>query len=132
MASDGGMASCPDGFECLALGLNPSNIAASFDDIGHALISVLQVMTFANWTDLMYSVQDVHSFWVFVYFVTLAFVGPLLCIQLFLVVISSKFTETKEAVFIFVSKVGESDANKSSVLHALAASRNVCALVVSA
>jgi hypothetical protein len=113
---DAGMSLCPDGFECLSLSTNPLTVATSFDTIGDAMISVLQVMTFANWTDLMYRVQDTHSFYIFVYFVLLSVVGPFLSVQLFLVVISTKFTEAKAAI---TALVGPANKRASFIVRRL-------------
>uniref|UniRef100_A0A7S0VSM7 EF-hand domain-containing protein n=1 Tax=Hemiselmis tepida TaxID=464990 RepID=A0A7S0VSM7_9CRYP len=69
----------------------------SFDDIGSAMVAIFEIMTLEGWNDIMYAVQDVAGYWSFVYFVVLVFVGPIFGIQLFLVVISNKFAETKAA-----------------------------------
>ena len=44
----------------------------------------------------MYAVQDVYSEWSIIFFVLVVFLGPIFTIQLFLVVITSKFNEVKE------------------------------------
>eukprot|EP00286_Rhodomonas_abbreviata_P000279 CAMPEP_0181291404 /NCGR_PEP_ID=MMETSP1101-20121128/1948_1 /TAXON_ID=46948 /ORGANISM="Rhodomonas abbreviata, Strain Caron Lab Isolate" /LENGTH=1755 /DNA_ID=CAMNT_0023395791 /DNA_START=9 /DNA_END=5276 /DNA_ORIENTATION=- len=94
----GGMAECPIGYECLLLGTNPGQGTINFDSIGGAMVTIFQVMTLEGWTDLLYDIQDAYHFAVFLYFVVLIFVGPIFAIQLFLVVISTKFAETKESM----------------------------------
>lgn len=91
----GGMSTCPLGYECLELGTNPGMGQLHFDDIGAAMVVIFQIMTLEGWNDIMYDVQDVTGYWSFLYFVVLVFVGPIFGIQLFLVVISNKYTETK-------------------------------------
>ena len=70
---------------------NPFHGAVSFDNIGLAWVAIFLVMTFfqigllfififqvislEGWTDVMYIIQDVHSFYNFVYFVVLIIVG---------------------------------------------------------
>lgn len=49
-----------------------------------------------GWVDIMYAVQDVYSEWSIIFFVLVVFLGPIFTIQLFLVVITSKFNEVKE------------------------------------
>ena len=39
----------------------------------------LQVISLEGWTDIMYYVQDAHSFWDWVYFVLLIVVGLTIC-----------------------------------------------------
>ena len=89
------MSTCPLGYECLELGINPGMGQLHFDDIGAAMVVIFQIMTLEGWNDIMYDVQDVTGYWSFLYFVVLVFVGPIFGIQLFLVVISNKYTETK-------------------------------------
>merc|ERR1711963_1203348 len=46
-------------------------------------------------TDVMYFVQDAHSFWNWLYFVLLIVIGSFFMINLCLVVIATQFSETK-------------------------------------
>jgi hypothetical protein len=60
----------------------------------------------------MYMVQDAYHPAVFIYFVILVFLGPIFAIQLFLVVISTKFAETKESLrALEASKIASDAAN---------------------
>jgi len=57
---------------------------------------------------MMYNIQDAHSDAMAIYFVILIFLGPIFAVQLFLVVISTKFAETKESLkALEVSKIPE-------------------------
>lgn len=62
-------------------------------------------MTYESWTTTMYMVQDSTGFWAEIYFILIIFVGPVFTIQLFLVVISNKFGETKRALATLSSQV---------------------------
>jgi voltage-dependent calcium channel L type alpha-1D len=92
-----GQLTCPKGFTCLKLGENPLHGMVTLDDIYHGLIVIFQIMTQEGWVDVMYMFQDSVSFFAFIYFFVLIFVGPIFAIQLFLVVITNKFNESKQA-----------------------------------
>jgi len=87
---------CPTGYECLQQHPSPNFDVTHFDHIGAALLTIFQIMTYEGWTVTMYYLQDAYSFWVLLYFIAVLFVGPIFAIQLFLVVISNKFAETKQ------------------------------------
>ena len=55
---------------------NPFHGAVSFDNIGLAWVAIFLVISLEGWTDVMYFVQDSHSFWNWIYFVFLIVVGP--------------------------------------------------------
>ena len=50
---------------------NPFHGAVSFDNIGLAWVAIFLVISLEGWTDVMYFVQDSHSFWNWIYFVCL-------------------------------------------------------------
>uniref|UniRef100_A0A671YMH7 Calcium channel, voltage-dependent, T type, alpha 1H subunit a n=1 Tax=Sparus aurata TaxID=8175 RepID=A0A671YMH7_SPAAU len=75
---------------------NPHNGAVNFDNIGYAWIAIFQVITLEGWVDIMYYVQDAHSFYNFIYFILLIIVGSFFMINLCLVVIATQFSETKQ------------------------------------
>nr|XP_042899987.1 voltage-dependent T-type calcium channel subunit alpha-1G isoform X2 [Parasteatoda tepidariorum] len=75
---------------------NPFQGAISFDNIGLAWVAIFLVISLEGWTDIMYYVQDAHSFWDFTYFVLLIVVGSFFMINLCLVVIATQFSETKK------------------------------------
>jgi hypothetical protein len=87
---------CSRAEECLLLNSNPNNGATSFDSIYRAFMSIFQVMCQQGWTDVLYAVQDAYLFQMWTYFVLLIFIGPIFAVQLFLVVISTKYASVKE------------------------------------
>ncbi|GBM93916.1 Voltage-dependent T-type calcium channel subunit alpha-1G [Araneus ventricosus] len=56
---------------CRAGNRNPFKGAISFDNIGLAWVAIFLVISLEGWSDIMYYVQDAHSFWDWVYFVLL-------------------------------------------------------------
>ncbi|XP_055938809.1 voltage-dependent T-type calcium channel subunit alpha-1G-like isoform X1 [Argiope bruennichi] len=81
---------------CRAGDRNPFQGAISFDNIGLAWVAIFLVISLEGWTDIMYYVQDAHSFWDFIYFIVLIVVGSFFMINLCLVVIATQFSETKK------------------------------------
>eukprot|EP00095_Tigriopus_kingsejongensis_P007143 maker-scaffold300_size216557-snap-gene-0.14 protein:Tk07143 transcript:maker-scaffold300_size216557-snap-gene-0.14-mRNA-1 annotation:"voltage-dependent t-type calcium channel subunit alpha-1g" len=95
--------------DCKPGKMNPFHGAISFDNIGLAWVAIFLVISLEGWTDVMYFVQDAHSFWNWVYFVMLIVVsligyfgnhsefkiGSFFMINLCLVVIATQFSETK-------------------------------------
>ncbi|CAJ0954197.1 unnamed protein product, partial [Mesorhabditis belari] len=74
---------------------NPFQGSVSFDNIGFAWVAIFLVISLEGWTDIMYYVQDAHSFWNWIYFVLLIVIGAFFMINLCLVVIATQFAETK-------------------------------------
>uniref|UniRef100_A0AAG5D6S3 Ion transport domain-containing protein n=1 Tax=Anopheles atroparvus TaxID=41427 RepID=A0AAG5D6S3_ANOAO len=64
---------------CTQLGNNPFQGTISFDNIGLAWVAIFLVISLEGWTDIMYYVQDAHSFWDWIYFVLLIVVSFLIC-----------------------------------------------------
>ncbi|ALC48765.1 Ca-alpha1T [Drosophila busckii] len=56
---------------CKQSGENPFQGTISFDNIGMAWVAIFLVISLEGWTDIMYYVQDAHSFWDWIYFVLL-------------------------------------------------------------
>ncbi|XP_022256274.1 voltage-dependent T-type calcium channel subunit alpha-1G-like [Limulus polyphemus] len=81
---------------CHAGDKNPFQGAISFDNIGLAWVAIFLVISLEGWTDIMYYVQDAHSFWDWIYFMLLIVVGSFFMINLCLVVIATQFSETKK------------------------------------
>ncbi|XP_052740095.1 voltage-dependent T-type calcium channel subunit alpha-1G [Bicyclus anynana] len=81
---------------CTQRGPNPFQGTISFDNIGLAWVAIFLVISLEGWTDIMYYVQDAHSFWDWVYFVLLIVIGSFFMINLCLVVIATQFSETKK------------------------------------
>ncbi|KAK6035020.1 hypothetical protein COOONC_27476, partial [Cooperia oncophora] len=57
--------------ECQVMQRNPFQGSVSFDNIGFAWVAIFLVISLEGWTDIMYYVQDAHSFWNWIYFVLL-------------------------------------------------------------
>lgn len=81
---------------CTAGDKNPFQGAISFDNIGLAWVAIFLVISLEGWSDIMYYVQDAHSFWDWIYFVLLIVIGSFFMINLCLVVIATQFSETKK------------------------------------
>ncbi|CAG9864964.1 unnamed protein product [Phyllotreta striolata] len=75
---------------------NPFQDTISFDNIGLAWIAIFVVISLEGWTEIMYYIQDGHSFWDWIYFVLLIVIGSFFMINLCLVVIATQFSETKK------------------------------------
>ncbi|CAF3190743.1 unnamed protein product, partial [Rotaria sp. Silwood2] len=81
---------------CNVSDTNPYSDSISFDNVGLAWIAIFQIISQESWVNIMYYIQDVHSFWVWIYFVCLILVGSFFLINLCLVVIATQFSETKK------------------------------------
>ncbi|XP_025084578.1 voltage-dependent T-type calcium channel subunit alpha-1G-like isoform X7 [Pomacea canaliculata] len=81
---------------CIPEATNPFKGAVSFDNIGLAWVVIFQVISLESWVNIMYYIQDAHSFWDWIYFVALIVIGSFFMINLCLVVIATQFSETKK------------------------------------
>ena len=63
--------------KCTTGPTNPFHGAISFDNIGLAWVAIFLVISLEGWTDVMYFVQDAHSFWNWIYFVCLIVVSQI-------------------------------------------------------
>lgn len=82
--------------ECRAGDTNPFQGTISFDNVGMAWTTIFLVISLEGWSDIMYLLQDSHSFWVWTYFVLLIVIGSFFMINLCLVVIATQFSATKK------------------------------------
>lgn len=82
--------------ECKAGDTNPFQGTISFDNVGMAWTTIFLVISLEGWSDIMYHLQDSHSFWVWIYFVLLIVIGSFFMINLCLVVIATQFSATKK------------------------------------
>ena len=82
--------------ECRAGESNPFQGTISFDNVGMAWTAIFLVISLEGWSDIMYLLQDSHSFWVWTYFVLLIVIGSFFMINLCLVVIATQFSATKK------------------------------------
>jgi hypothetical protein len=113
---------CAVGYTCSYFDENPSHDLMSFDNVGVAFISLMQSLTFDDWTVAMYALMDAFSPWVVVYFVAIVVLGGFFVVNLFLAVI---FEETLSAQ-MNEEIAARSEANAAFVLaeteHVLQAS----------
>lgn len=82
--------------DCRAGDINPFQGTISFDNVGMAWTTIFLVISLEGWSDIMYLLQDSHSFWVWIYFVLLIVIGSFFMINLCLVVIATQFSATKK------------------------------------
>ena len=68
------VALCPSTHQCLPLGKGRYQGIVSFDNVGSAVMTVLQIVTLQGWTRVMDEMQAAQSSWVAVYFVVLILV----------------------------------------------------------
>ena len=78
---------CPAGQTCAYFDEAPSHGLMSFDSVGVAFISLLQAITFDDWTVAMYALMESLSPYVVVYFLLIVVLGGFFVINLFLAVI---------------------------------------------
>ncbi|XP_022091428.1 voltage-dependent T-type calcium channel subunit alpha-1I-like isoform X3 [Acanthaster planci] len=81
---------------CKTSDVNPFLGSISFDNILYAWVAIFQVITLESWVEIQYYLQDVHSQWVWIYFMLLIVIGAFFLINLCLVVIATQFSETKQ------------------------------------
>ena len=81
---------------------------------GLAWVAIFLVISLEGWTDVMYFIQDVHSFYNFIYFVVLIIIGTFFMINLCLVVIANQFSETRRRETAKMKQEREDDSSDSS------------------
>ena len=84
-----------DGNTCFYFENNPGGGTISFDNVGAAMIALLQAVTFDTWTDPMFDVMDAYGFWAWTYFIAAAILGGMFVVNLFLAVIFDEFMRTQ-------------------------------------
>ncbi len=91
--------SCPLYFACLILGDNVGIF--HFDDIGHAALVALQILTMRGWTQTFENTEAGSSRWAILYFLLVLSFGSFFVTKLFLVVLADQYTcieqETKQS-----------------------------------
>lgn len=83
---------------CIEGGPNPFQGTISFDNIGLAWVAIFLVISLEGWTDIMYYVQDAHSFWDWIYFVLLIVVS----VGLFKIIHFFNTISSSDSLFLFV------------------------------
>ena len=80
---------------CAYFDMNPAHNLMSFDNVGVAMISLMQSLTFDDWTVAMYALMDAFSSpWIVIFFLAIVVLGGFFVVNLFLAVI---FEETLSA-----------------------------------
>lgn len=127
LADDDGMNSCPprpdllhfnasslDEYDhCIRRTSNYQGGAVSFDNIFLGIIAIFQVITLEDWSELMYAIQNGHSFWVWPYFVVLVIIGSWFAVNLALVVIATQFRVTKKRETMLMQDAGSTKQPRS-------------------
>jgi len=120
---DEGMASCPPWGDagtnfttCMAKSLitgveppNPNFGVNSYDNMFDALVNVFLMLTMEGWTDQLFQLQDAYSFWVWIPVFALILIGSMLALNLFLVVITTQFSNTKAAQMAEMAAIEEAE-----------------------
>eukprot|EP00512_Aurantiochytrium_limacinum_P013607 CAMPEP_0171570202 /NCGR_PEP_ID=MMETSP0961-20121227/2803_1 /TAXON_ID=87120 /ORGANISM="Aurantiochytrium limacinum, Strain ATCCMYA-1381" /LENGTH=992 /DNA_ID=CAMNT_0012124645 /DNA_START=708 /DNA_END=3683 /DNA_ORIENTATION=+ len=82
---------CPEGLTCIVTDFNPSNGLVSFDNLGLALLTVLQAITEEGWSDTMYSLFDTTYRIVGIYFILLILFGSYIMVNLLVSALSVNY-----------------------------------------
>ncbi|UJR13248.1 hypothetical protein I4U23_000269 [Adineta vaga] len=75
---------------------NPFSGAIHFDNMIYAWLAIFQIISLENWVEIMYYIQDAHSFWDWIYFFCLTIIGSFFMMNICLAVISAQFGITKQ------------------------------------
>ncbi|CAF1490715.1 unnamed protein product [Adineta ricciae] len=81
---------------CASSDENPYSGAINFDNIVSAWLAIFQIVSLENWVEIMYYIQDAHSFWNWIYFLALTIIGSFFMMNICLAVISAQFSVTKK------------------------------------
>jgi len=65
----------------------------NFDNLFYAILVVFQSVTLEGWSSIMVQIQQVSSFWSFIFFLPIIFIGSFFLLNLTLAVINSKFND---------------------------------------
>ena len=94
----GTIQACQNGFFCGKRILNPNYDVTSFDNIFWAMLVIFQCVTLEGWSDIMVVYQQVYSYYVFLFFVPLIFIGAFFLLNLTLAVINTSFNDAQERI----------------------------------
>lgn len=111
-----GTVTCGDDF-CIEVLDNPYYGTMSFDNIYMSFIAVFQIITLEGWYTIMTNTQRTFSYFSFIYFIPLVYLGSYLLLNLTKAIIAISFTnavkttvtESPENVSIHTSMVDESE-----------------------
>lgn len=93
----GGQSNCPGGYFCGKTNENPNNGATNFDNFMYSLLVVFQSVTLEGWSETQRMLQLTYSYYIFIYFLPLVFIGAFFLLNLTLAVINAKFNEAHKA-----------------------------------
>ena len=89
---------CPEYTFCGKANVNPAYGSTNLDNIFYALLMVFQCTTLEGWSDIQTLYQMTYSYYIFLYFVVMVFIGAFFLMNLTLAVINAAFSDTnKEA-----------------------------------
>ena len=89
-----GSANCSDNQKCVRGLDNPGQGIVNFDNIFFASIVVYEIITLEGWVDIMIITQKTFSSLTILYFLPLVFIGALVFLNLFMVIIKSALSKT--------------------------------------
>ena len=89
---------CQEDYFCGKRVLNPNYDVTSFDNIFWAMLLIFQCVTLEGWSDLMVQYQRVYTYFSFMYFVPLVFIGAFFLLNLTLAVINTSFNDAQERI----------------------------------
>ena len=85
---------CPINYICAKLLDNPNGGLRNFDTFFYSFVQVFQLATLEDWTIIMYDIIRSNSLVASIYFISFILIGSYFLLNLMLVVIKVKFTET--------------------------------------
>ena len=90
----GGTFNCPHGYFCGKQETNPNYGNTNLDNIFYALLMVFQSTTLEGWSDIQTMYQRTYSYYIFLYFIMIVFIGAFFLMNLTLAVINASFTKS--------------------------------------
>lgn len=93
----GGGQTCPEGTFCGKMNENPNFGVTNLDNIFYAMLMVFQCTTLEGWSDIQTMYQKTYTPYIFVYFISMVFIGAFFLMNLTLAVINASFTKSQNA-----------------------------------
>jgi len=91
-----------------------------FGDLHHAFVTLFKVLTLEGWTDIMNAhilgtldnkIQQIVSFWPFLYFASFIIIGAMIIMNLFIGVIMNSMEESKKELTQELNEINYNDKN---------------------
>ena len=98
---------------CLPLGDNPGDGFTSFDNMGSAVLSTIQLITMDWWESIYDGVMQSAGWYTVFYFILIIFLGGYYVINLILAVVTMAYAETKAEVEEEVAELIETKTERS-------------------